>query len=315
MDKDNNCIDTTTNTFETMANMMSSHSLKKTIKNVFSLLVIVLVISLISLYFSLPVFQAKEMSLTGFVNFKKEEVIKMASLDGYHPNLFLNPSKAKENVLEESKGLILDCEFSTNGFVASGKIVEDYPVCKYADEVYFASGKLSEDIYQSLNELKLSEDDKYRLRLSYQNEMKENLPQLHFPKGTEASKENCKIASKRLQGVSLSSLSYIDGIQFINEQGDVNWDNVASAILLYKGEYYQLDKLRSELFSKYFAENFLTLALDQMYYFTHKSPDYPKTIFSYQDDDKVIETYYFYASYNDKKGSVLIHEKSEREAK
>jgi hypothetical protein len=248
------------------------------------------------------------MSLTGFVNFKKEEVIKMASLDGYHPNLFLNPSKAKENVLEESKGLILDCDFSTNGFAASGKIVEDYPVCKYADEVYFASGKLSEDIYQSLNELKLSEDDKYRLRLSYQNEMKENLPQLHFPKGTEASKENCKIASKRLQGVSLSSLGYIDGIQFINDYGDVNWDNVATAILSYKGEYYQLDHLRSELFDKYFTskDNFFEQALEQMYHDTHVKSTGTKEVFTYQDDNTRIETYCFHATYNDKEHVVYI---------
>ncbi len=308
MNQENNHIDDTTNTFAAMASEMSAHSLKKTIKNVLSFVVILLVVTFIALLFSLPVFQASHVSLSGYVNFQPEEIVTMANLDGYHPNLLFDVDKSQALVMENAQGLILDCEFATNGFTSTGEIQEDYPVAKCNQEVYFSSGKLSEEIYASVNRLPLSDTSKNRLKVSYDNEMNGKLPTIHFPTGVEASTENAISAAKRFKGVPLNSLNYIDGVQFINDYGDVNWDNVATAILSYKGEYYQLDHLRSELFDKYFTskDNFFEQALEQMYHDTHVKSTGTKEVFTYQDDNTSIETYCFHATYNDKEHVVYI---------
>ncbi len=309
MNLENNHIDDTTNTFTAMASEMSAHSVKKTIKNLFCVVIILLSSVLIALLFTLPVFQTSHMTVSGCVNFQANEIVTMANLDGYHLNLLFDVEEGKKTLLENAQGLILDASFSTNGFVSQGSIVEDYPVAKCGEEVYFSSGKQREEIYSSVNHLSLSQEVKNRLIIDYDNEMNGSLPEIHFPTGTEATKENAILAAKRLTGVSLTALKYIHGIQFINEQGDVNWDNVATAIVKYDGEYYQFRNLRSELFSSYFTikDNlFPEVIIKEIKAKIASLPDFKKTTFTYQDDQSSVEAYPCYATYNDKAGTVRI---------
>lgn len=309
MNPDNKHDTCTNNAFSVMEEGIASRTVARKIRKVLSSIMLFLLIVFLILFFTLPCFLTTGMTVNGLVNFSREDILEMAKVDSYCPNMFLNEQSAKKDLLFASQGLIIDCDFQNLGITSSCTIKEDYPVATYQEEIYFSSGFSLQEGREKLSQLPLSDQAKNKIDANFSSFSKKRLPQIYFPKGVKGSLDDAKEAFSLMKGISVSSLSYIVGIQFINDNGDTNWSNIASLLVQNKEHYYLVKGVQTYHFSDYVLyfgdmlfNNIEVAILNQKI---------QPSLFSFQGEDETFKVYEIDALYNDKEGRIRYVVKGE----
>lgn len=244
-----------------------------------------------AVYFLLPVFQAKHIQVNNGLYFGNKEVAKLSLNEGYHPLCFFDEEKATENLIEQSNSLILDADYTNNGFTASVVLKEDHPVCLFDSKPYFASGRSLEETLACLASLPLEDDSKTMLKTKYEEDAK-NLPQLHSSFAPlSLLPDSLKKAFSSLLILSPEALSYVKAIQFTG--GSVSsFYTVADFILLRDDKYYVFQDCLYDLFPCYFdSENFPQKVLNSC---DNRIRDgKSKEVYQYRDTGDEISCYRF----------------------
>lgn len=295
MNQENNHPDTTTTSFDAMEEVMGVQIKKRRIVRLLSSLLFVGICVFLVLFFTLPCFQASGMNLTGNVFFSRENIVSLAGLDHYQASLLLDSKKAEDTLKENARGLLLNATIESNGMVASCKVEEDYPVSRFGGNTYFSSGISLEEADKMVEELPLSDAKKNQLSSSYHKLSQSNLPEIHFPEGTQANIQNAKVAFQTLSGIHPDVLNAMIGVQFINDNMDSNWSNVATVLFVDGGNYYRVDGFLTDRFSSYLPKNVFPDAAfqDIRNYIRMCGANLDKGEYHFQDSDKTYEAYHF----------------------
>ncbi len=302
MNPDNKHDTITNNAFSVMEEGIASRTFARKIRKALSSIMLFLLLVFLILFFTLPCFLTAGMNVQGLVNFSREDVLTMAHLDSYCPNMFLNSQSAKEELCSSSQGLILDCDFQNLGITSSCDVKEDYPVATYKNAIYFSSGFSIQEGKEKISRLPLSDQAKDRIDKNLSFFSSDNLPAIHFPKGTEDSFENAKEALSLMKGIKVSSLKYIKGIQFINDNEDTNWSNIASLLVKNGEHYYLISGIQTYHFSDY-----VILFGDKLFENIEVAIGNAKiqpSSFSFQGEEERFEVYAIDALYNDKENRI-----------
>ncbi len=299
----------TETTYTAIQSDMDSFLRRKRILRAFSLSLAILSAIFLVLFFSLPCFQAKEAKISGLVNFTKEDIASFAGVDSYQPNFLFDTKKASAKAKENAEGFLLSVSYETNGLLAKGTVKENYPVATYQEKTYLADGKTLEKALEDISSLPLSEERKASLKEDFSKEGASSLPEIHIPI-KEVLPEGYQIedAFTPLAGLPYSSLTGIEGIEYINKGKDANWSNVAQALLFDKNhnQYYLLKDLDTKYLGDYFSpkvfpeQEFSSMAL------TVSSKGLPSTSFSFEDDSSHTYSVYLFQAMRNKNGSIRV---------
>lgn len=309
MNPDNKHDTCTNNAFSVMEEGIASRTFARKIRKVLSSIMLFLLLLFLVLFFTLPCFLTKGMTVNGLVNFSREDILQMAKVDSYCPNMFLNEQSAKKDLLSSSQGLILDCDFQNLGITSSCDIQEDYPVATYQEEIYFSSGFSLQEGREKLSQLPLSDQAKSKIDANFSSFSSDKLPKIHFPKGVKGSLEEAKEAFSLMKGIKVSSLTYIVGIQFINDNGDTNWSNIASLLVKNQEHYYLVNGVQTYHFSDYVVY-FGDSSFNNIEAAITNQKIQPSS-FSFQGEEEIFKVYEIDALYNDKEGRIRYVVKGE----
>lgn len=288
----------TTDTFSTISEEMQKALFIRRIKKMISFIFILVLSSLLLLFFTLPAFQARNMKIVGINTFAREDILEFASIDGYHLNLNLNAEKTKEKIISSSQGFILEAEVENNGFISSCYLLEDHLIGKIDDKLYFASGKTMDEMEEKIPLLPLDSKARERIQNKFAERKAALIPQIHFPLSTSYSQANAFEACDKLSLIPQTFLSYIEGIQFINDSNDSNWSNVVQILMKYEDDYFLVSNLLCEnkdKLSKYFSKELLPSNLKKAV--KNFKPAIEKKTFSFQDEEKEYSVYALKAIY------------------
>ena len=251
MNQENNLPDTTTSSFDAIEEVMKSQIRKRRVLRILSSVLFLGISVFLVLFFALPCFQASGMDLSGNLYFSKEDIVSLAELDRYQASLLLDTKKTEDILKKNAGGLLLKAQVESNGLVCDCIVQEDYPVSRFSGTTYFSSGISLDEACKTVESLPLSESRKSQLSLSYHKLSESNLPEIHFPKGTTANLDNAKTAFLTLSGIHPDVLNSMVGIQFVNDNMDSNWSNVATVLFHDDGHYYRVDGFLTDRFSSY----------------------------------------------------------------
>lgn len=155
----------------------------RTKKTVFLMLVGLWILSLF-LYLSLPVFHVESMKFEGIRNLNREDVLYMMEVHEKSTFLTLDDEEAKKKLEENSSGFL--GEVSVHSGVFSGTVIvdEDFPIGRYQDVTYFASGRILSEVLSLLAKTNLKSERKEELSslLEEKNE-DDSLMKVHLRKG------------------------------------------------------------------------------------------------------------------------------------
>lgn len=288
----------TTDTFSTISVEIQKALFIRRIKKMISFILILILSSLLILFFTLPAFQASNMKVIGLNTFEREDILQFASIKGYHLNLNLNASKTSEKIISSSHGFILKAEIENNGFTSSCYLLEDHLIGKIDDKIYFASGETMDEMEAKIPLLTLSSSSKERIQNKFNNRKTAHIPQIHFPHSTEYNNANALEACDKLSLIPQTFLSYIEGIQFVNDSNDSNWSNVVQILMQYEDDYFLVSNLlceNKEKLSKYFSKELLPTNLIKAV--KNFKPAIEKRSFSFQNDEREYSVYALKAIY------------------
>jgi hypothetical protein len=292
----NNSLNDTTNTFSTLEDKMSKRLLFRKVKRIVCFFCALFFTTLLILFLSLPVFQVKGMKISGLVNFTKEEILSLADVGEDRLNLMFDSTASSNRVVEVSKGLILECDFENNGVLSSASVVENSPVCSYKGEVYLSSGLSMSNALSTIESLGFTVEQKTQLKDRMSAHTLESLPSVHLPKSMSDKDDvaHASVTFSNLRDIPYSSLSTIQGIQYINQNADSNYSNVAEFLLRDGTNYYLLKKVLSDYIQPFFSNStYPDYVFENMRAMvTNKKME--TTSYSFQDEeDKTYEVYIF----------------------
>lgn len=253
MEQANNSLDRTTDSFSSVDVEMTRKTKLRKVKRIVCFFCAISLSLFLVLFFSLPCFQLKGMTVDGLVNFQREDILALTGLNESKLNLLLDSDKASENVVSSSGGLITSCKIENNGIVSSCMINEDYPVCIYKGVSYLSSGKSLSQALTDISSLAISEESKNRISDNFNKKENQQLPVIHLPVNVSDDIDHARITFAALAGIPLASLNTFVGIQFVNNSGDANYSNVCKVLLKDGTNYYLIEKVLSDDLSPFFS--------------------------------------------------------------
>ena len=304
-EKENYC--NTSTTFTSMELGMEHRVFILKLRKIICISFISVLVLFLVLFFSLPCFQNRGTFLSGNYLFENSDILTLSGLNKSNSNLFFSSDKAKESLLSSTSGLILDCDFESNGMISNGKIQEDHVVASYDGIKYFSSGKNQTEVKDIILNLNLTDTQKEKINSKFNQSLNSNVPSIHLPLGVSSSIENAKIGFAKLSGVSSLVLSTMVGVQFVNDNQDSNWSDVAYVLFKNENQYYLLKNILTDKFSDYVSDNvFPDKVFENIKEVISKKNLQTKT-FSFDDDDQSYDVYSFKFIYNVEKGSITIN--------
>ena len=294
--------DLTTDTFSVLNSKMDRVLFFRKIRRITSLFLIGLLTLFLVLFFTLPVFQTSAMTITGNALFSRDDILSFANVKGYQLNLALDTEKMEGDILSNSHDFILSAKVSNNGFVSSCEILENHMVGKIDEQIYFSSGNKYSEMVSLIDTLPISDASKENVKAGIEERANKPLPGIYLPNGTVLNDETAKEAATKLSLIPTSFLSYMDGIQFINDHMDANWSNVASVVVTYENDSFLITSLLCEnatKLSRYFTSSEiqpqrLKRVIDE---YIKNGKKLKKVDYSFQNDSKVYSVYSLRATY------------------
>lgn len=263
------------------------------------------------LYFTLPRFHFSAVKVNGLSNLTEEDYIALTGTSGGTSLLFVDAQKNDTASLAHSAGLLLSSKSSVNAFHAEASVVENYPVASLASKTYFGDGKTFEEISASFASLPFSDTRKQELlsHLSDENS-RTSLPVIHLPKDTKSDESTPKAAVKAFVGLPYSVLTTIEGVQYLNPNGDTTWNNVLEAVISdsESGKHFLFRNLLSDEIAQVFSEKaYLGWVLPALRKASDDTQDpLVKEDYTYQDGTVVKDTYVVTVHYDANEKTVII---------
>lgn len=285
----------------------------KTYKKLHTVMVLLLLFwfFLLMLYFMLPPFQCKNIKASGNTCFTDSDLANLSENVGYKPLLFLDKDTSCKKILDNSHGLIKSCEYENNGFVATVKVNENYPLGKFKNGEtsisYFIfdssdETKTLDDVLDICISLPLDQDRIYSIKDTLTEQAK-SVPYIHFPSGVDITTDNSVYLSLYpLSSLDYNAISNIAHVQYKNKSGNSIWNNVADVICSYKGKNFLLKDCLSDIktFPLYFSQkNFPDTLLNGLY---NDAVDNNRKAATYifEDDKTSLEVYSYASKISDK---------------
>lgn len=227
--------------------MMKQKNKRQRVK---TLLVVTLcfLISILLLYFILPMYQCKNIKVNGNIFFENKEVAVLSENDTYRPLIFLNEKRSKEKLIENSHGFILDAQYSTNGFASSVIIKEDHLVGNIDGVKYLGSDRNFNQALEDISFLPLDETNIYTLKEKLEKQAL-SVPKIFIKDVDKMSDTQRKRVLFHSWQATLPVLEKTYAIRYSSEDA-----KVADFLFLYHGSYYLLKNLLYDKFPYYFDE-------------------------------------------------------------
>lgn len=106
------------------------------------------------LYFALPAFRVNNMKIQGLVYLTKQQYFDLADINGSSSLLFFDANEAYEHATEKADFLILEGGTSySNPVFSETKLIENRPLFKHHNEIYFADGESYSEIRPKVADL------------------------------------------------------------------------------------------------------------------------------------------------------------------
>lgn len=307
MEQANDSLDKTTDSLTRVDDMMSKRTKMKKVKRFACFFVAFFLSIFLVLLFSLPCFQLRGMDVSGLINFEKSDIIALTGYPETKLNLLLSATKAQNNVVNTSYGLIKFCEINNNGIVSSCVVKEDYPVCLYKGVSYLSNGDSLDDALSKIDSLTIDENSKDRIRSNFSSVDNLKLPEIHLPENIDDDLEHAKQCFNSLSNIPLKSLNTFVGLQFVNNAGDSNFSNVCRALLKDGENYYLIDNILSSWLYPFFSyqeypENVFLNIRNKI----KNTSALSKIDFHFARQENVYRAYHFKLSKNNQNGNIIL---------
>lgn len=253
-------------------------------------------------YFSLPVFQCKSIKAKGNSVFSSKDLAVLSSNSSYKPLILLDEEKSEKELLDNSKGLISEAKFKTNGFTSSLVVKEEFPCASFGSVVYFTNGITMEEGMNTVSSLKLDEKRIDSIKNEYER-LSQLVPTIHIKNPIEVS-EKSKTAFLTSLGVLPENIvSSISFIQYTSSNPDTFYFT-GDFVFEYNNSYYVLTDCMYDFYKYYFIEKtFFNKVLPSMENYVEEN-NLAKEEYKFEDDSSTIQVYSFKPIYRD--GKVVL---------
>lgn len=174
------------------------------------------------LYFCLPCFQIKSLSVTGNDLLTREDVLTLSSLPEDKSLLFYSPEELNKNLTGDGKigvdsSLVLESSSKSGVFSGSVSVVEDIPFYQIGEDRFFKSGKTKDQYQSTLSASSLSVDSRFRIANSVNEKLGESLLHLYLPETLDTLK-NRESVMEELLPLSNEVLPFLSGAVFTDTE-------------------------------------------------------------------------------------------------